>query len=99
MGWFNRCFLCGEINKKCLCNKTNTMKLREFINQYSHNNLIRLWYETKGGRHEIVLNTLNDVSMDHEVIRRKGKNRHYINNEVVGLTTCLFTGKGHKRGA
>ncbi|MFN9978431.1 MAG: hypothetical protein ACK53Y_00885, partial [bacterium] len=32
----------------------------------------------------------NDVSMDHEIVNGKGKNRHYINNEVLGMTTILF---------
>ena len=70
------------------------MKLGEFIKQFSHNNVIRLWYEIKGG-HEIVLDTFNDVSMDWEVNKQKGKYRHYVDNEVLGLTTCLFN---HKSG-
>ena len=65
------------------------MKLGEFIKQFSHNNVIRLWHKVKGG-HQIVLETFNDVSMDLEVNKQKGKYRHYINNEVLGLTTCLF---------
>lgn len=63
------------------------MKLGEFIEKFSHNNLIRLVYQIKGG-HEIVLETWDDVSMDWEVNKRKGKNRHYINNEVIGLA-CI----------
>lgn len=65
------------------------MKLGEFIEKFSHNNVIRLLYECKGG-HEIVLNDWNDVSMDWEVNKAKGKFRHYINNEVLGLTTISF---------
>ena len=62
------------------------MKLGEFIEKFSHNNLIRLLYTNKGG-HEIVLETWNDVSMDWEVNKAKGKNRHYVNNEVLGLAS------------
>lgn len=65
------------------------MKLGEFIKNFSHNNVIRLWYKTKGG-YEIVLETFNDVSMDWEVNKQKGKFRHYVSNEVEGLTTVLF---------
>lgn len=65
------------------------MKLGEFIQQFSHNNVIRLWYKIKGG-HEIVGETFNDVSMDWQVNKQQGKFRHYVNNEVLGLTTCLF---------
>jgi hypothetical protein len=36
------------------------------------------------------LDDWNDVSMDHEIVNGKGKNRHYINNEVLGLTTIYF---------
>ena len=39
------------------------MKLVEFIEQFSHNNVIRLLYEYKSG-HKLVLNDWNDVSMD-----------------------------------
>lgn len=63
------------------------MKLGEFIEKFSHNNVIRLVYKNEGG-HEIVLKTWNDVSMDWEINKAKGKNRHYINNEVLGLA-CI----------
>jgi hypothetical protein len=52
-------------------------------------------YKNKGG-HEIVLETWDDVSMDWEINKAKGKNRHYINNEVLGLTSIYFQPvKGH----
>ena len=65
------------------------MKLGEFIKNFSHNNVIRLVYKNKGG-HEVVLEHWNDVSMDWEVNKQKGKFRHYVNNEVLGLTTISF---------
>lgn len=65
------------------------MKLGEFISQFSHNNVIRLLYKIKGG-HELVLNDWNDVSMDWEVNKQKGKFRHYVNNEVLGLASISF---------
>jgi hypothetical protein len=37
-----------------------------------------------------VLGDWNDVSMDHEILKGKGKNRHYINNEVLGLAGIYF---------
>ena len=69
------------------------MKLGEFIEKFSHNNVIRLVYEYKGG-HKVVLNDWNDVSMDWEVNKGKGKFRHYINNEVIGITSISFQGGG-----
>ena len=72
------------------------MKLGEFIKQFSHNNIIRLVYKDKGG-HKLVLDDWNDVSMDHQVLNGKGKNRHYINNEVVCLASiCLRPELGHR---
>lgn len=65
------------------------MKLGEFIENFSHNNVIRLLYKNNGG-HEIVLDTWNDVSMDHEVNKQRGKYRHYVDNEVLGLATISF---------
>ena len=65
------------------------MKLKEFIEKFSHNNMIRLHYKIKGG-HRCVLESFDDVSMDHEILNGKGKNRHYINNEVLGLTGIYF---------
>lgn len=62
------------------------MKLGEFIEKFSHNNLIRLLYKNKGG-HEIVLEFWDNVSMDWEVNKGIGRNRHYINNEVIGLAS------------
>jgi hypothetical protein len=63
------------------------MKVGEFIEKFSHNNIVRLVYKNKGG-HEIVLETWNDVSMDWQINQAKGKNRHYIDNEVLGLA-CI----------
>jgi hypothetical protein len=67
------------------------MKLGEFIEKFSHNNLIRLHYKIKGGN-RLVLEDWNDVSMDWEVNKAKGKFRHYINNEVLGLASILLYG-------
>lgn len=69
------------------------MKLGEFIKQFSHNNIIRLHYKTKGG-FITVLDTFDDVSMDHEVCNGKGPYRHYINNEVIGLVG-IYQSSGH----
>jgi hypothetical protein len=69
------------------------MKLGEFIKNFSHNNIIRLVYPCKGGN-ELVLQDWNDVSMDHEILKGKGKNRHYIDNEVLGLAGIYLTQKG-----
>src|SRR5574343_384602 len=65
------------------------MKLGEFIDKFSHNNIIRLLYKSESG-HETVLNDWNDVSMDWEINNQKGKFRHYINNEVIGLASIHF---------
>jgi hypothetical protein len=69
------------------------MKLGEFIKQFSHNNIVRLHYKIKGGN-KAVLQHWDDVSMDHEILKGKGKNRHYINNEVLGLVGIYFQ-SGH----
>lgn len=69
------------------------MKLGEFIENFSHNNIVRLVHKDKGG-HRCVLKDWNDVSMDHEILKGKGKNRHYINNEVLGLAGIYFN-QGH----
>ena len=69
------------------------MKLGEFIENFSHNNIVRLHYKIKGG-HECVLESYDDVSMDHEILNGKGPNRHYINNEVLGVVGILIT-SGH----
>ena len=65
------------------------MTLGEFIKNFSHNNIVRLVYKDKGG-HRVVHNDWNDVSMDHEILKGRGKNRHYIDNEVLGLATICF---------
>jgi hypothetical protein len=71
------------------------MKLGEFIKNFSHNNIIRLVYKDKGG-HKLVLDNWDDVSMDHQILNGKGKNRHYIDNEVLGLAgICFLPEQGH----
>lgn len=65
------------------------MKLGEFIENFSHNNIVRLVHKIPGG-HKIVHESWNDVSMDHEIPKGKGKNRHYVDNKVLGLATISF---------
>jgi hypothetical protein len=65
------------------------MKLREFIEKFSHNNMIRLHYKDKGGN-RLVLDDWNDVSMDWEILKGKSNNRHYIDNEVLGIVGIYF---------
>ena len=66
------------------------MKLGKFIKKFSHNNLIRLLHKSEGG-HKTVLKSWNDVSMDWEVNKSQGENRHYIDNEVLGLASILVS--------
>lgn len=68
------------------------MKLGKFIKNFSHNNVIRLLYKNDVGGHEVVLDNWNDTSMDWEVNRQRGIFRHYIDNEVLGLTSVSFSG-------
>lgn len=71
------------------------MKLGEFIEGFCHNNVIRLVYKNNNGGHETVLDNWNDVSMDWEVNKAKGKFRHYVNNEVIGIASISFlSGQG-----
>ena len=68
------------------------MKLGEFIKNFSHNNIIRLVHKDIIG-YKTVLEDWNHVSMDHQILKGKSENRHYINNEVLGLTSICV--KGH----
>ena len=65
------------------------MNLGEFITKFSHNNIIRLLYKTEEG-HEVVANNWNDVGMDWEVTKQRGKFRHFVANKVLGLATISF---------
>ena len=68
------------------------MKLYEFINNFiEHNSLVRLLYKEKSG-HQTVLDDWNKVSMEHEILKHKGKYKNYINNEVIGITSILVDG-------
>ena len=67
------------------------MKLGEFINNFSHNNLIRLHYKCEGG-HICVLDNFDDVSMDWEVNKNKGPYSKYKDHEVLGLASILCGG-------
>lgn len=64
------------------------MKLGEFLDKFSHNNIIRLLYKTREG-HETVMMSWSEVSMDWEVKKQRGCFRHFVDNEVVGLASIL----------
>ena len=67
------------------------MKLGEFIENFSHNNLIRLHYKIPGGN-TCVLDDFDEVSMDWEVNKNKGPYSKYKNHRVLGLSSILCGG-------
>jgi hypothetical protein len=53
------------------------MTLQEFVKNYVEaNSLVRVLYKEKSG-HRIVLNDWNDVDMDHQIVKGKGKYAAY----------------------
>ena len=68
------------------------MTLKDFVKQYvEHNSLIRVVYKLPVG-HKAVLNSWSEVSMDHELLKMKGKFAKFANHEVIGLASILTTG-------
>jgi hypothetical protein len=68
------------------------MQLKEFLENFiEHNSVVRLVYKDKSG-HRIVHDSWNDVSMEHQILKGKGKDRHYINNKVLGICSILVHG-------
>lgn len=68
------------------------MKLKEFVEKFIEpNSLVRLLYKTNDG-HMIVGKDWNSVCMEHDILYQKGKFRHYINNEVIGIASILIYG-------
>ena len=68
------------------------MTLKDFVKQYvEHDSLIRVVYKLPGG-HKAVLNSWSEVSMDHELLKMKGKFAKFANHEVIGLASILTTG-------
>ena len=64
--------------------------LKDFVGKFvEHNTLFRLLYKNKSG-HEIVLNDWNDVSMEHELLKGKGKFAQFADHEVCGVTDVLI---------
>ena len=69
------------------------MKLGEFIKNYiEHNSLVRLLYRVEKSGYKVVLDSWDDVSMEHEILKGKGKFKDYINYEVLGITDVLVGG-------
>ena len=68
------------------------MTLKEFTENYiEHNSLVRVLYKEKSG-HRIVLNDWNDVDMDHQIVKGKGKYAAYVNHKVLGVTSISVRG-------
>ena len=67
------------------------MKLFEFLNTFSHNNLIRLVYNCDGG-HEIVAQDWDSIQMDWEIIKGEGLYKDYVHNKVLGLVSIRTEG-------
>lgn len=71
------------------------MKLGEFIEAFSHNNIIRLHYHNEGeeGGYVCVLENFDQVSMDWQVNRGEGKYAAYKDHEVIKLLTIGTTSR------
>ena len=67
------------------------MKLGEFIEKFIRpNSLVRLIHIHEDGDHMTALSGgWNCVSMEWEILQGKGDNRHFINNEVIGIKDIL----------
>ena len=64
------------------------MTLGEFIEKFSHNNIIKLYYKTKEG-HVTVLDDYKYTSMDWMINNCLGEYRHYKDNKVLGVVGIL----------
>lgn len=61
------------------------MKLGEFIKKFiKRNSLIRLIHKSDIG-FTCVQENWSTVSMEWEILKAKGVNRHFIDNEVIGI--------------
>ena len=68
------------------------MTLKEFTENYiEHNSLVRVLYKHKGG-HKLILNDWDEVDMDHQIIKGKGKYAAYINHKVIGIASISVRG-------
>lgn len=69
------------------------MKLRDFINTFSHNNIIRLHIE-EGKDYKSAFDDENDVVMDWQIVRpidAKGrKYSEFADCEVIKLVSILY---------
>jgi hypothetical protein len=67
------------------------MKLGAFLKEFIEpNSLVRLVYKTDGG-HKIVLDSWSSVTMEWEILKGKGENRHYVDNEVLGIASIWMS--------
>lgn len=68
------------------------MKLIDFVREYiEHNSIIRVVYKQPGG-HKTALKNWSEVSMDHELLKMKGKFAKFTNHEVIGVASILVAG-------
>lgn len=75
------------------------MQLGQFIKKFIRpNSVIRLVYQTESG-HLCALSDWNKCSMEWEVLKGKGENRHYINNNVIGITDIVISKEFHNAEA
>jgi hypothetical protein len=66
------------------------MKLEEFIEKFIQpNSLVRLLHRDEDGGYKTILEDWNCVSMEWEISQGKSDNRHYINNNVIGIKDII----------
>jgi len=69
------------------------MTLKEFIDEYiERNSMVRILYKDKPGSYRIILNDWDEVCMEWEIIKGKGKYAPYINHKVLGIASISVRG-------
>jgi len=65
------------------------MELKEFVTQFvCDNTLIRLWFELEESSGHIM--ACNDLAMEHEIMKGKGRLADFSKNKVIGVKDILI---------
>lgn len=68
------------------------MILKDFIDQFvERNSLVRVLYKTPTG-HKLILKDWDEIDMEHQILKGKGKYGPYINHNVVGVASIATSG-------
>ena len=74
--------------------KDSRLTLKEFVEQFTcPNTMVRLWFEKNSFSYSLIKEGVDDVIMNHALLKGVGIELKYLDSKVIGVNDILVDGR------